>query len=79
MLVAVDGSIKETAEAILAGGGPDLVAFGRHFIANPDEYRLIFSLRLEDVSGNRLGEALDHMFALGQRSRAGVVSFRPAP
>jgi len=43
------------------------------------DYRLVLSRRLEDVCGNRLGEALDHLVSQRQRSRAGVVSFRPTP
>ena len=41
------------------------------------EYRLVFSRRFEDVCGNRLGEALDHLLAARQRSRSGALSFRP--
>jgi N-ethylmaleimide reductase len=35
-LIAAGGFTKDAAEAILAAGGADLVAFGRHFISNPD-------------------------------------------
>lgn len=35
-LVAAGGFTRETAEAIIAAGTADLVAFGRFFIANPD-------------------------------------------
>jgi N-ethylmaleimide reductase len=35
-LIAAGGFTKETAETIIAAGNADLVAFGRHFIANPD-------------------------------------------
>ena len=35
-LIAAGGFTKDSAEAILAAGDADLVAFGRHFIANPD-------------------------------------------
>ena len=35
-IIAAGGFEPETAEAILADGDADLVAFGRHFIANPD-------------------------------------------
>ena len=35
-LVAAGGFTGETAEAIVASGDADLVAFGRHFISNPD-------------------------------------------
>jgi hypothetical protein len=40
------------------------------------EYRLVFSRRFEDVCGNRLGEALDHLLAARQRPRGGVLTFR---
>ena len=39
------------------------------------EYHLVASERLEDVCGNRLGEALDHDLSTGGRPRAGMVSF----
>ncbi|HEX9466417.1 MAG TPA: alkene reductase, partial [Alphaproteobacteria bacterium] len=35
-LIAAGGFTRDTAEAILAAGHADLVAFGRHFISNPD-------------------------------------------
>ena len=35
-LIAAGGFTHETAEAILRAGDADLVAFGRHFISNPD-------------------------------------------
>jgi N-ethylmaleimide reductase len=35
-LIAAGGSAPASAEAIVAFGDADLVAFGRHFIANPD-------------------------------------------
>src|SRR5262249_6662711 len=41
------------------------------------EHRLVFSRRFEDVCGNRLGEALDHLLAARQRPRGGVLTFRP--
>jgi hypothetical protein len=39
------------------------------------EYRLVVSERLEDVCGNRLGEALDHDLGAGGPPRAGMISF----
>jgi hypothetical protein len=38
-------------------------------------HHLIASVRLEDVCGNRLGEALDHDLSTGGRPRAGTISF----
>ncbi|AHY52414.1 putative N-ethylmaleimide reductase, FMN-linked [Bradyrhizobium japonicum SEMIA 5079] len=35
-LIAAGGFAPEAAEAIIVGGDADLVAFGRHFISNPD-------------------------------------------
>jgi N-ethylmaleimide reductase len=35
-VIAAGGFTRESAEAIVASGDSDLVAFGRHFIANPD-------------------------------------------
>jgi hypothetical protein len=39
------------------------------------EHRLVLSERLEDVCGNRLGEALDHEIGAGGPPRAGVITF----
>ncbi len=36
MIIAAGGFDGESAEAVVASGDADLVAFGRHFIANPD-------------------------------------------
>jgi hypothetical protein len=41
------------------------------------EHRLVMSERLEDVCGNRLGEALDHDLSTGGQPRAGVINFIP--
>jgi hypothetical protein len=41
------------------------------------EHRVVVSERLEDVCGNRLGEALDHDLSAGGRPRAGMISFTP--
>jgi N-ethylmaleimide reductase len=35
-IIAADGFDRRSAEAIIADGTADLVAFGRHFISNPD-------------------------------------------
>jgi hypothetical protein len=39
------------------------------------EHSLILSERLEDVCGNRLGEALDHELGVGGPPRAGMIYF----
>jgi hypothetical protein len=39
------------------------------------EHRLVVSERLEDVCGNRLGEALDHDLGAGGPPRAGTIDF----
>ena len=41
------------------------------------EHHLVVSERLEDVCGNRLGEALDHDLGAGGRPRAGKLNFTP--
>ncbi|WP_327287858.1 hypothetical protein [Streptomyces sp. NBC_01198] len=41
------------------------------------EHRLLVSERLEDVCGNRLGEALDHGLGAEGAPRAGVINFTP--
>jgi N-ethylmaleimide reductase len=35
-LIAAGGFNRDSAEAIIASGNADLVAFGRHFISDPD-------------------------------------------
>ncbi|WP_329101907.1 hypothetical protein OG792_22355 [Micromonospora sp. NBC_01699] len=39
------------------------------------EHRLVVSERLEDVCGNRLGEALDHRLGASGPPRAGMINF----
>ncbi len=39
------------------------------------DHRLVASERLEDVCGNRLGEALDHDLGAGGPPRAGMINF----
>jgi hypothetical protein len=39
------------------------------------EHRLVVSERLEDVCGNRLGEALDHDLCASEPPRAGMINF----
>jgi hypothetical protein len=39
------------------------------------EHRLVVSERLEDICGNRLGEALDHDLGAGGPPRAGMINF----
>jgi hypothetical protein len=39
------------------------------------EHRVVVSERLEDVCGNRLGEALDHNLGAGGPPRAGMINF----
>jgi hypothetical protein len=41
------------------------------------EHRLVASGRLEDVCGNRLGEALDHDLGVRGRPRPGMIIFTP--
>jgi hypothetical protein len=41
------------------------------------KHRLVVSERLEDVCGNRLGEALDHDLSAGGRPRPGMLTFFP--
>ena len=49
----------------------------RATLGEPGKYRLVVSERLEDVCGNRLGEALDHDLSAGERPRAGMINFTP--
>jgi hypothetical protein len=76
-LLRSDGTRFDGVQSLTGGGRKLVFQPADHW--EDSEYRLVFSRRLEDVSGNRLGEALDHMVSQGQRSRAGVVTFGPAP
>src|SRR5258706_5537669 len=52
-LIAAGGFTGESAAAVVAAGDADLVAFGRHFIANPDlpeRLRRNFPLKRHDRS-----------------------------
>lgn len=42
---------------------------------NVGEHRLVATERLEDVCGNRLGEALDHDLSASGRPRTGMIKF----
>jgi hypothetical protein len=42
-----------------------------------EKHRLVVSERLEDVCGNRLGEALDHDLGADGRPRTGMINFTP--
>jgi hypothetical protein len=41
------------------------------------QHRLVVSERLEDICGNRLGEALDHELSASGRPRPGMINFTP--
>lgn len=64
-------------------GRIEVLSDGRKMRFHPErawqdgEHQILFSHRLEDVCGNRLGEALDHAVSSRQRSRGGSISFRP--
>jgi N-ethylmaleimide reductase len=48
-IIAAGGFEPDTAEAVVEKGDADLVAFGRHFVANPDlPKRIRFGLPLND-------------------------------
>jgi N-ethylmaleimide reductase len=52
-IIAAGGFEPETAEKIIAAGDADAVAFGRHFISNPDlPYRIVQGLPLTDYDRN---------------------------
>lgn len=67
------GEITKT-RASLAPDGMAMQLFPIH-PWSAGEHRIIVSERLEDVCGNRLGEALDHDLSAGGRPRAGTIRF----
>ncbi len=67
------GEVAATRVSLAPGGTAARLIPTRPWHAG--EHRLIASERLEDVCGNRLGEALDHDLGAGGTPRAGMINF----
>ena len=75
-VLAPSGEVVQTRVSVASDG-----TLARLIPSHPwraGEHRLVASERLEDVCGNRLGEALDHDLGAGGPPRAGVVYFTSA-
>jgi hypothetical protein len=69
------GEVVQTRVSLAPDGTVAQVIPSRPWRAG--EHRLVVAERLEDVCGNRLGEALDHDLSAGGRPRAGMIKFTP--
>jgi len=69
------GEVVHTRVLLTSDGTAAQLIPGHRWSAG--EHRLVLSERLEDVCGNRLGEALDHDLGAVGRPRAGMIKFAP--
>ncbi len=69
------GEVVHTRVLLTSDGTAAQLIPGHRWSAG--EHRLVVSERLEDVCGNRLGEALDHDLGAVGRPRAGMIKFAP--
>jgi hypothetical protein len=72
-VLTVSGDIVQTSVSLAPDGTTAQIIPSHPWSAL--EHHLVVSERLEDVCGNRLGEALDHDLSTGGRPRAGTISF----
>jgi hypothetical protein len=67
------GEVVQTRVSLAPGGTAARLVPSHPWRAG--EHRLVVSERLEDVCGNRLGEALDHDLGAGGPPRTGMINF----
>jgi hypothetical protein len=72
-VLTVSGEVVQTSVSLAPDGTTAQIVPSHPW--NVGEHRLVLSERLEDVCGNRLGEALDHDLSRGGRPRAGMIKF----
>jgi hypothetical protein len=72
-VLAPSGEVVQTRVSLAPGGTAARLIPSRPWCAG--EHWLVLSERLEDVCGNRLGEALDHDLGAGGPPRAGMINF----
>jgi hypothetical protein len=72
-VLSSSGELVETRLSLAADGTAARLIPSHPWRAG--EHRLVASERLEDVCGNRLGEALDHDVGAGEPPRAGMINF----
>ena len=74
-VLTASGEVVQTSVSVAPDGTTAQIVPTRPW--NAGEHRLVVSQRLEDVCGNRVGEALDHDLNAHERPRFGMVSFIP--
>jgi hypothetical protein len=72
-VLAPSGEVVQTRVSLAPDGTSARLVPSRPWLAG--EHRLVASERLEDVCGNRLGEALDHDLGAGGPPRTGMINF----
>jgi hypothetical protein len=72
-VLTASGEFVETRVSLAADGTTARLVPDHPWRAG--EHRLVVSDRLEDICGNRLGEALDHDPGTGESPRHGVIGF----
>ena len=72
-VLAPSGEVVQTRVSLAPDGTAAQLIPRRPWLAG--QHRLVVSERLEDVCGNRLGEALDHDLGAGGRPRTGMINF----
>ena len=75
VVLTASGEVVQTSVSLAPDGTTAQIIPSHTWRAG--EHRLVISERLEDVCGNRLGEALDHDLSTGGRPRAGMINFTP--
>jgi hypothetical protein len=74
-VLTASGEVVQTSVSLVSDGTTAQIIPSHSW--NVGEHRLVLSERLEDVCGNRLGEALDHDLSKEGRPRAGMITFTP--
>jgi hypothetical protein len=72
-VLTASGEVIQTSVSLAPDGTTAQIIPSHPWSAS--EHHLVVSERLEDVCGNRLGEALDHDLSNDGRPRAGTISF----
>jgi hypothetical protein len=72
-VLAPSGEVVQTRVSLAPDGTAARLIPSSPWLAG--EHRLVVSERLEDVCGNRLGEALDHDLGAGGPPRTGMINF----
>jgi hypothetical protein len=74
-VLTLSGKVVPTRVSLAPDGTTAQIIPSHPWLAG--EHHLVASERLEDICGNRLGEALDHELSVCGRPRAGMIVFTP--